>query len=134
MIYDVLKKVLVYHDHPGTKKEIPVPNEVDLKEWTNEEIREYLDYLKNYREYTYYYFKALATTKDKIHWLELKEKVEECIGREFTGRILAGVQSGIYQRSTKKGKERLDWKSEEEWEYSLNKKYRNKITKYFENN
>ena len=109
-------------------------NGEELKEWTDEEIQEYLDYLKDYRELTYYYFKVLASVQDKICWDELKEKIKKLSDGNFTGRKFAGVQGGISQRTTKRGEERLDWRSEDRWKYSINKKYRNKIRRYFEQN
>jgi len=76
----------------------------------------------------------LTSAQDKICWDEVKEKIEELSDGNFTGRKFAGVQGGITQLTTKRGKERLDWKSKDGLEYSLSKKYGNKIKKYFEQN
>jgi len=134
MIYEILKQVLKYQ-YDSEKTEILEPvreEETKLKEWTEEEIYDYLDFLKEYREWTYYYFKVLAQAQGKIRWEELVKSIKQISNGRFTGRKFAGVQAGIAMRTTSKGRERLDWKSDDGWEYSLNPKYIKEIKKHFE--
>lgn len=134
-IYEILKQVLQYQDQSDRIKKVieqDKKEETKLKEWTELEIHSYFNYLKDYREWTFYYFKILASKTDIIRWEELAEKTKELSGGRFNGRKFAGVQAGIAMQTTSKGRERLDWKSDDLWEYSLNPKYRDIISEYFE--
>lgn len=104
--------------------------DLKLEEWTKVEIRDYLDYLKGYGGFTYYYFKALASEQKKFTYSELIEKVGNLTQKEFSSSHLAGVLSGLNRRTVSKGKEKLDWRDDEEWIYALNEKYRIIISDY----
>lgn len=102
------------------------------KEWSTEEIYEYFDYLKNWGESTYYYFKVLASIGRRIGFDDLVKSIRKESGKDFHGRMLAGVFSGLTRRAAQKGGERLDKVYEEGWVYSLNKKYKDIIKRYFD--
>ena len=112
--------------------------EKDLKvkkisiKWSDEEIYEYLDYLKEWVGFTYCYFKVLATVEGKIEYNEFVRRIRDESGKDFDGRKFAGVAAGLTRRASKRGGERLDRISEAGWAYSLNKKYKATIKKYFE--
>lgn len=103
-----------------------------IKRWSDEEIFEYLDNLKMWGQFTYNYFKILASIEGKIEYNELIKRIRNESGKDFDGHKFAGVLSGLTRRASKKGGERLDRISEAAWAYSLNKKYKDIIKKYFE--
>ena len=102
------------------------------KEWSSEEIFEYLDYLKNWGASTYYYFKILASIEGRIGYDDLVKGIRKESGKDFHGRMLAGVFSGLTKKAGHKRGERLDRIWEDGWIYSLNKKYKDVVRKYFE--
>lgn len=103
-----------------------------IKRWSDEEIFEYLDNLKMWGQITYYYFKVLASIEGKIGYNKLIKRIKSESGKDFHERSFAGVLSALTKRASQKGGERLDRISEEGWAFALNKKYRDRIKKYFE--
>jgi hypothetical protein len=102
-----------------------------LKEWRDEELKEYLDYCQKWNEFTFLYYKILTETDGKISRDDLIKKIGELSHKKFTGYSLAGVQAGITMSVTKHDYERLDWKDENSQYFSLNEKYREKMRNYF---
>jgi len=102
------------------------------KKWTKEEIYEYFDYLKEWGESTYYYFKVLASREGRIGFDDLVKSIRKESGKDFHGKMLAGVFSGLTKKAGHKGVERLDKIWEDGWIYSLNKKYEDVVRRYYE--
>jgi len=102
-----------------------------LKEWSDEELKKYLDGCKEWARFTYQYYKILTNIDGKIGRDELIKKIGELTGKKFSGYSLAGVQAGINMSITKKNYERLDWKDENSQYFSINEKYREKMRNYF---
>ena len=107
------------------------PPQAPSKEWSDEKLKRYLDRCKERRQFTYQYYKILTDIDGKISRDDLIKKIGESTGRKFIGYSLAGVQAGINMSVTKKNYERLDWKDKDSRQFSLNKKYREKMRKYF---
>jgi len=104
------------------------------REWSENSVKKYFDNLRDRgKGYTLFYFKILAETEDKIDFYSLIRKIKELSGKDFTGSELAGVRSGITRVTVKKGRERLDIqeKTDIDWYYVLNPKYRSIIRRYF---
>ena len=63
------------------------------------------------RVYTHAYYKAIFEIDGRVSKEELLKKMGQILGKEVTGRQLAGVQAGIQMTVVKKlKKERLDGK------------------------
>jgi hypothetical protein len=101
------------------------------REWTDEEIKKYLDECAEWHKPTYFYYKVLAETPGKIGRRELLERLSEFLRKKVIGYSLAGIQAGITLRVTKHNYERLDWKDEGAQQFSINEKYREKLKNYF---
>jgi len=104
------------------------------REWSESSIKKYFDHLRDWgKDYTLCYFRILGATEDKIDFHGLIGKISELSGEDFTGKKLAGVRSGISRATVNKGRERLDIqeKTDIDWYYFLNPKYRSIIRKYF---
>ena len=111
----------------------PTPLFTTSKDWTYDSIENYLDELKKWNPASYAYFEILVK-EDRIL---SREELIKLIGKkindsEFSGYSLAGIQSGITVRTTKKGIERLDYKSDDSEEFGINEKYKSDLKKYFE--
>jgi uncharacterized protein with ParB-like and HNH nuclease domain len=107
----------------------------DLIAWTEEEIIDYLDHLKERRgKWTYYYYKALALSDRALGYDEVIDRANEIAGGGFDGKKMGGLQAVITRTIDNIRKERLDKIEEAEkrkWLYSLNKKYSGIIRKYY---
>lgn len=129
-IQELEKRISTLEEKIGIKgPSLPQPS---LKEWSYNELREYLDRCKKYHKLTFLYYKALTFTNGKISREDLIKKLGELAGKEIRGLGIAGVQGGITMSVTKHGYERLDWKSHDSREFSINEKYRDMLRKYFE--
>jgi hypothetical protein len=124
-------------DKEGGKELPPIYGEKsdqDLIAWTEEEVINYLDHLKERGKWTYYYYKALALSDLKLEYGEVIRKANEVAGGGFGSKKMGGLQAAITRYIDKVGKERLD-KIEEPrkkmWLYSINPKYFEIIRKYF---
>lgn len=125
--YEILREYF-----SSAKPKTIVKKQIKLKKWSYREISKYLDRLKNDHPDSYMYFKLL-TEKDKI---TPRKKLIELLSKKlkkpkFSGYSLAGIQMGITSSSDKVGYERLDYKSEDRESFSINKKYRSLLRKYF---
>jgi len=113
-----------------TPQRAPRP-QAPFKEWSDEELKKYLENCKEWTQFTYQYYELLTDIDGKISRDDLIKKISESTGKKFTGYSLAGVQAGINMSITKKNYERLDWKDRDSQQFSLNEKYREKMRKYF---
>jgi hypothetical protein len=102
-----------------------------FKEWTDEEIKKYLDECAEWHKPTYFYYKILTEATEKISRKELLVRLSELLGKQLKGQALAGIQAGITMSVTKRSYERLDWKDEKSQQFSINEKYREKLRNYF---
>ena len=102
------------------------------KEWDSSEI---VDYLRSLEEsnarLTLCYFKALASSDKPLSFRELLSKLGELKGKNLSGRVMAGVWSGIYKSTKKLQKERLDLLKDAEDQYSLRSNYKEIVRGYF---
>jgi hypothetical protein len=101
------------------------------KEWTDEEVKKYLDECAEWHKPTYFYYKILTEVPGKIGRRELLERLSKLLGKQIRGLALAGIQAGIAMKVTKHNYERLDWKDEKSQQFSINEKYREKLRNYF---
>ena len=102
------------------------------KPWSRNELYEYLDYLNEYGEFSFYYLQILTEVK-QIGFNELINKIKEISGKHFTGKMFAGVLSGMTRRTSSKGKEQLIFRKDDGWIFSLNQKYSKVLESYFSN-
>jgi len=104
----------------------------EAQEWELSLILEYLHDLEEGKFIkTLYYFKALAFTDNPLSFGELLMKLGELTGKRLSGRVMAGVWSGIYKICKKLKKERLEVLNYEEDQYSLKPRYKEIIRQYF---
>lgn len=130
-IQELEKRISTLEEKTGIKGQPPPPSQ-PLKEWSYDEIKNYLDRCQKEHKLTFLYYKVLTFTDGKISRKELIKKLGELAGKEIRGREITGVQGGITMSVTKHGYERLDWKSHDSREFSINEKYRDRLRKYFE--
>jgi uncharacterized protein with ParB-like and HNH nuclease domain len=139
---DILEDYEIDEELEPTKGQIEEEDDEDSNEtpglplchqgWTELGIKEYFEDLKESgKEWTLFYFKVLANTEGKIYFFDLIKKIGEMSGKPFTGKQIAGVLSGVYKKTAKKGLERLDLLDKSGWYYVLNPKYKEIIKKYF---
>ena len=99
-------------------------------EWTEAEIAEYLSDCRQWAPLTYNYYKFLASHEGKISRDALIASLGEVMDVTVTGYSIAGVLHGVTTTVTRRlGKERLDWSSEGNQEFSIAEKYRNTVQK-----
>ena len=131
-IEDLERRVAMVEEELGVEALQPTPPQLPaVKEWSNQELENYLNRCRKRRKFTLYYYKVLTEVDGKIGRRELIEKVAKLSRKEFTGFSLAGVQAGITMSITKHDYERLDWKDKNARQFSLNTKYREKMRSYF---
>jgi uncharacterized protein with ParB-like and HNH nuclease domain len=107
----------------------------ELAAWTEEEILDYLNHLKERKgKWTFYYYKALALSDRALGYDEVISRANEIAGGGFDGKKMGGLQAVITRTIDNIRKERLDEIEEPEVKrrlYSLNAKYAEIIRKYF---
>jgi hypothetical protein len=123
-----------------TPGEVPVPPVVQqppLEEWDEDEIRDYLNFCAKWYHSTYAYFQVLSELEEgeQISRTKLLPYISEILGRDFGGRNLAGVLSGITMITAKRNRESLDFKDRghSPRKFWLNPKYAAIVRDYFEN-
>ena len=100
----------------------------EKRPWSKEELFEYLDYLQEYGEFSFYYLLVLTEEK-QIGFNELVNKIKVLSGKKFTGKNIAGVLGGMSRRSLRK--EKLVFRRDDGWIFLLNPKYSEIFESYF---
>ena len=102
-----------------------------LKEWTYDEIEEYLEQ-KDRDEFhaTLAYYTVLSSHSSMVKKESLLSEMGELFGKKFTAQELTGVLASVTRGTINQGMERLDKrdKMENAEEFGLNEKYRDHIT------
>jgi len=106
-----------------------------LREWRDDELFDYIEYLKKYKtwyegtSYTYYYLKALANAEEALDYNEIIRIISELAGKKFNTRMMAGIRAALTHVSVNKGRERLeDYVTKGSiWRLALREKYKEKI-------
>jgi hypothetical protein len=119
-------------EQPEEEPKQPISHVPKLKEWSDKELKDYLDECRKWHEPTCLYYKILSGSDGKIRREDLIAKIQALSGKAFTGYSLAGVLTGITKSIENQNYERLDIKDEDSENFSLNEKYKEKIRSYFE--
>lgn len=105
-----------------------VIQKLEKRPWSKEELFEYLDYLQEYGELSFYYLLVLTEEK-QIGFNELVDKIKVLSGKNFTGKNIAGVLGGMSRRFLRK--EKLFLRKDDGWIFLLNPKYSEIFESYF---
>lgn len=104
--------------------------ELPSTEWSEDELRNYLEERYKWYKLTFNYYRFLAGYRGKVTREELINSLGKLMREPITSYSLGGVLAGITMTVTKKlGKERLDWVSEGGQEFSIREKYREAVQK-----
>ena len=98
------------------------------KPWSKEELFEYLDYLQEYGEFSFYYLLVLTEEK-QIGFNELINKIKILSGKNFSGKRFAGVLAGMTRRTLRK--DQLIFRKDDGWIFLLNPNYSEILESYF---
>lgn len=100
--------------------------------WSYEELKKYLDFLKQRHPKSLAYFKILSQKKGLIKKRILTSEIsKEIKNPSLKPRALAGMRAGIFARTDRVGKDRLDYETDDHRQLSINRKYEKLIEKYF---
>lgn len=116
---------------PLYKPALPEEQGPPSTEWSEDELRSYLEHCHKCRPLTFNYYKFLANSSEKVTRAELINSLGKLMGKPIASDSLPGVLAGITMTITKKlGKERLDQVSEDSQEFSIRENYRDAIQEF----
>ena len=108
----------------------PPPPPPPSTEWSEDELRNYVEHCHREHALTFNYYRFLAGYSGKVTREELVNSLGKLTREPITSRSLGGVRAGIRITVIKKlRKERLDWVSEDGQEFSIRQKYREAVQK-----
>lgn len=122
----------LFEDEDVPEEGAEAEDEEDEKAWDASEIVDYLRELEEGKfKSTLYYFQTLAFANRPLSFKELLNNMSELMGKELSGRVMAGVWSGVYKITKKYQKERLELLNDKEDQYSLKPMYKEIVIEYF---
>ena len=131
------KRIGLIETTPSEVPVLPADQQPSLEEWDEDEIPAYLNDCAKWYHSTYAYFQALSELEEgeQISRTKLLSHIGEILGKDFGGRNLAGVLSGITMTTAKRNRESLDFKDRghSPRRFWLNPKYAAIVRDYFEN-
>ncbi|MBI4453321.1 type I restriction enzyme HsdR N-terminal domain-containing protein [Candidatus Woesearchaeota archaeon] len=123
---DLIKE---YFSRPPRQKKGERKN---INGWSSDEIKNYLNLLKEWSHDSYAYYEVLLKSKKRLSRKELVDKMKiRTNNSHFISKSIAGILSGITRKTIQRGKERLDKVSDDNTFFEINKKYEKKLKKYF---
>lgn len=100
--------------------------------WSYDELKKYLDFLKQHHPKSFAYFKILSQKKGLINKRTLTSEIsKEIKDPNLKPRALAGMKAGIFARTDRAGKDRLDYETDDRRQLSINRKYEKLVERYF---
>lgn len=103
-----------------------------MSRWSYDDIKKYFDRLKQHYPKSLAYFKILSQKKGLVNKQTLTSEIsKEIKDPNLKPRALAGMRAGIFARTDRAGKDRLDYETDNHRQLSINRKYEKLIEKYF---